>query len=299
MSLSLTVRVFLLTGKSIEKLVEDIYSVIEGNGGWDKTLTDYLSGRLTKTIEGRLEAGSKPRGNYLRMSNLGTSCKRKLWYDINLEGGDVEPLRPPTRLKFMYGDILEDLLLVLAKAAGHSVEGEQDEMEIKGIKGHRDAVIDGVLIDVKSASSYSFEKFKSNNLREEDPFGYIEQLSSYLYASQDDPLVKDKRNAGFLVVDKVNGNICLDMYDLTKEMVGKEVYVDYIKDLVADEDVPPRDFDPIPHQKSGNMKLGTYCSYCAYKRECYPGLRTFVPGRGPLLFLTTVKREPKMREIKE
>jgi hypothetical protein len=43
-------------------------------------------------------------------------------------------------------------------------------------------VIDGVTVDVKSASKYGFEKFLKHNLREDDPFGYISQLSSYVYA---------------------------------------------------------------------------------------------------------------------
>ena len=62
----------------------------------------------------------------------------------------------------MFGDILEELLLFLAKEAGHTVTGQQDTLSISGVNGHRDAIIDGRLVDVKSASSYSFRKFKNN-----------------------------------------------------------------------------------------------------------------------------------------
>src|SRR5690606_25725922 len=105
---------------------------------------------------------------------------------------DGEPLRPEAYLKFLYGDILEDLLLFLAEAAGHTVVGRQDEQEIAGIKGHRDCVIDGTVVDAKSASSYSFKKFKEGRLREDDPFGYVDQLQSYIHSGQNDPLVTDK-----------------------------------------------------------------------------------------------------------
>ena len=40
------------------------------------------------------------------------------------------------------------------------LKGEQGEVEIEGIKGHRDAIIDGAIGDVKSASAFSYKKFE-------------------------------------------------------------------------------------------------------------------------------------------
>ena len=71
-------------------------------------------------------------------------------------------------------------------------------LAVHGIKGHRDAVIDGITIDVKSASRYGMQKFKDISYRDDDPYGYISQLSSYVYAGKDDPLVTDKRRVPFL-----------------------------------------------------------------------------------------------------
>ena len=281
----------------INTLVEDIYKVVDNQGGWSETISKELSKSLGDTLSKRLSTKSGTSKGTLRMSNLGTPCERKLWYEVNKKD-EGETLRPPTKFKFLYGDVLEEIVLALARAAGHDVQGEQDELYINGIKGHRDAVIDGMLIDVKSASPYSFKKFKENNLKEEDPFGYIEQLSSYLYASQDDPLVTEKNKAGFLAVDKVNGTICLDVYDLTKEMEGKEVYVDYLKDMVDQTDEPKRGYKPVPWQKSGNMQLDKVCSYCSFKKVCFPEMRTFISSQGPV-YLTDVKREPKMMEVTE
>ena len=129
----------------LSTLVEDIYKVVEDRGGWDKAVNDFFKEQVGATTWRRLAEPEEERGT-LRMSSIGQPCERKLWYSVNAykEG---EPLRPETRIKFLYGDILEDLLLSLAVAAGHTVQGHQDELTIAGIKGHRDAVIDGVTVE--------------------------------------------------------------------------------------------------------------------------------------------------------
>ena len=274
--------------KSINTLVEDIYSVIEGNGGWDETVSKHFADKVSATVNQRL-VPQQGRAT-LRMSNLGTMCERKLWYSVNRVEESI-PLLSSTKFKFLYGDILEDLMISLAEAAGHEVTGFQDEMEILGIKGHRDCVIDGVTVDVKSASSYSFEKFKHHRLRADDPFGYIEQISSYVYAAKDDPLVKDKSNGAFLVVDKVNGNICLDVYDVSDEVAKKKEKVEYLKDMAAKDTPPDRAFEPEPDGKAGNMKLCTYCSYCDFKKICHPEVRCFIVSGKPK-YLTEVIKLP-------
>lgn len=281
-----------MTTKTIDTLVEDILAVVDGKGGWDATLSAHLAERIGQTVGNRLNAEERPAT--LRMSNLGTPCVRKLWFSVNTpEVG--EPLRPETKLKFMYGDILEDLLLTLAEAAGHTVEGQQDELEIDGIKGHRDAVIDGVTVDVKSASSYSFKKFQNHLLDTDDPFGYLSQLSSYVYAAKDDPIVKDKKGGAFLVIDKTLGNICLDYYDLSDMVRTKDLEVGDIIRAVADPELPPRAYEDEKDGASGNRKLGVSCSYCGFKEACWPTLRTYIYANGPK-YLTKVVREPNVKE---
>ena len=48
--------------------------------------------------------------------------------------------------------MIEELILTIAESSGHTVTGQQDRMRINDLAGHRDAVIDGMTIDVKSAS---------------------------------------------------------------------------------------------------------------------------------------------------
>ena len=230
----------------------------------------------------------------LRLSNLGTKCLRKLWYQIN-EPDRAEVLPPSTRFKFLFGDILEDLLLFLAKEAGHSVQGEQDELNLHGVKGHRDAIIDGRIVDCKSASTYSFKKFESNRLREDDPFGYLTQLNSYIRGSEGDPRVTERDVGSFLVVDKTLGNICLDTYPVDTE-TNYEEKINDIKDILSLPEAPPRGFEDVPEGKSGNKKLCTNCSYCGYKFHCWDNLRSFNYSTGPV-FLTTVAKQPKVEEL--
>ena len=256
-----------------------------------------MSGNINEMAAQRFSKPQEPRG-YLSMSSLGTPCHRKLWYKIN-QTENAQPLRPNALLKFFFGDMIEELALCIAQQAGHTVVGQQDRMEAHGIKGSRDCVIDGMTVDVKSASPYSFKKFKEGNLREQDPFGYISQLSSYVYAAQDDPLVTNKTHGAFLVIDKVNGSICLDVYDFTEELKTKKEEIEEIKKVVARKTPPDRAFKDEPQSKtSPNKKLKMECSYCEFKRACFPGLRKFIYSHGPV-YLTDVKKEVNVYEDKD
>lgn len=282
--------------KTIDTLVSDIKHVLKTGEGYTEEIGDWISEDVNKSLQRQLGASgwvSQPR---LRMSGLGTPCDRKLWYTIN-RSDSREPLPANTKFKFLFGDIIESVTLGLAKAAGHHVTGLQGSVEIAGIKGSRDAIIDGVLIDVKSANDRSMQKFRDNGLRDGDPFGYLSQLSSYLFASQDDPLLTEKNKAGFLVVDKNFGHIELHMYDLTDLMENKLQEVEEKKQIVKSKEPPPKAFDPVPDGKSGNMKLNTNCSYCDFKHICWPEARTFLYSNGPR-YLTKVVREPNAWEVK-
>lgn len=280
--------------KSISTLIPDIYTVVDKGIELDAGERSELGLKLVEAVMQGLgkkeEASQKGRG--LRMSNFGTPCKRKLWYIVNMSEV-AEKLNPWTKIKFTYGHLLEQLALLLTKKAGHKVEGEQDEVYFEGIKGHRDAVVDGVLIDVKSANARGMDKFRDHRLESDDPFGYLDQLGLYAAAGRDDPLVEVKREAGFLVIDKELGHLVLDRYkvkDITKEEI------DETKEMLRSDVPPRRHYDPIPDGKSGNYQLDMPCRYCDYKATCWPGLRVFLYSNGPR-FLTRVVREPEVKEI--
>lgn len=247
-----------------------------------ENLKDLLRRRLSE---------QQPPESPLRFSSLGKP-DRQIWYEAHPEEGTKEPLSLKTYLKFLYGDVIEQLYLFLAKEAGHVVENEQGEVEVNGVTGHIDAIIDGVLVDVKSASSFGYKKFKERTVTEDDPFGYVAQLSGYAN------VLTPGKDAAWWAIDKVNGNNCIS--PLKKVVIAHykpEERIAHLKEVVAQDTPPERCYEDIPDGKSGNRKLATGCSYCAHKFRCWPGLRTFIYSSGPR-YLTTVEREPDVLEVK-
>lgn len=280
----------------IDTLINDIHQVVKGEGGWDQAASKYLGDQIAQVAQQRFSSPSKPRG-YLSLSSVGTPCDRKLWYKVNASDKG-EPLNAESLGTFFYGDMIEALVLALAKAAGHDVVGEQDKLDVHGVKGHRDCIIDGMVVDVKSASKYSFQKFSSNGLREDDPFGYISQLSSYLYASQNDERVTNKNEAAFLVVQKDRFKLCLDRYDLSPELGKKKDEIEKAKALVNGP-MPESRIAPVPQSKtSPNTMLSVQCNYCEFRKVCWPEARTFIYSTG-LTHLVNVVKEPNVTEIIE
>lgn len=223
-----------------------------------------------------------------RMSGLGKP-DRQFWYAA-MEA-EAEAMTPKTYFKFLYGDAIELLLLFLAKEAGHVVERTQEEIEVNGVTGHIDAIIDGVVVDVKSAAPYSFQKFKKNSVLEDDPFGYVQQLSSYA------TVLTPNEDAAWVAFDKVGGDICITSLSASV-IAGHDpaARITHLREIVKSQEPPERCYEDEPDGKSGNRKLGTACSYCAYKNECWPELRTFLYAGKPR-FLTVVTRTPDVPEV--
>lgn len=228
----------------------------------------------------------------LRMSNIGKGA-RQLWYDKHY--GREEKLSAATLIKFMFGEIIEQLLLFLASKSGHDVKAKQAEVTLGGVKGHIDAEIDNVTVDVKSASPYAFRKFlNKQQFIDDDSFGYVEQLSGYSKARDQD--------GGFLAMEKVKGELAYLHFPKEELAVFKvEDRIEYLKTAIESPEPPPRCHEAEPMGASGNMKLGVNCSYCDHKVRCWAdsngglGLRTFIYSSGPV-FLTEVKSEPKVYE---
>jgi hypothetical protein len=229
------------------------------------------------------------------MSNIGKK-DRQLWYSYN--GYKGEELMPHTRIKFLYGHLIEEMVLALTKLAGHDVTHEQKQVEVQGIKGSMDCKIDGVLTDVKSASPYGFKKFKDGSLINDDPFGYVDQIKGYAHA-------ENTTDVGWLVMDKTNGHLTYLKYDMADESQWYWAKLNFfsiverikaIKNIVKLSKPPKRCYEPVPDGKSGNMKLPVGCSYCAYKYECWDGLRTFVYANGPR-YLVEVENLPNVIEV--
>lgn len=236
----------------------------------------------------------------LRMSILGKPL-RQLYYE--LKNFPREELSGQTKFKFQYGHILEDVILELAEKAGHEVKDRQRELVIDGVVGHIDAVIDGVLVDVKSCSPYSFSKFKDSTLRGNDSFGYIYQLSAYWAA------LPEITRAGFLAINKVSGELCFMELkeDERKTEASIRDRITQVREAVDSDVEPSRCYEPVPVSKSdrsGNLVLNVPCSYCPSKYFCWrdsnngDGLKAYHYSTGVKWFVE-VRKEPRVNKIEE
>lgn len=279
--------------KTIDTLRDDIYALFgSGHVPCSETIDQFskaVAAHVVKAFAKREVKGE------LRASNIGTPCERQLYYKVNSPEDEEDPT-PNTKLKFLYGHIIEELALLLIKEAGHKVEGEQEEIDVLGVKGHMDGIVDGVIIDVKSANSRGMEKFEKNRLEEDDPFGYLDQINFYAEGSKEDERVTNKDEVAFIAIDKELGHIVVDRYRTRPPQVTRQAVAQKLRAVSHPADVPPRGFMPQPDGKSGNMALGLECRYCAYKNKCWPLLRTFLYAGGPR-YLTRVVKEPDVPEL--
>ena len=274
----------------IETLVDDVYSLFDPSKTHipDEDNLNEFAETLKSILRSRL-AGRESLSNPLRFSALGKP-DRQLWYMA--QGTPSEELRPQTYFKFLYGDVIEALVLFLCKESGHEVTRQQETIEAEGVEGHIDAIIDGHVVDVKSASPFGYKKFKEGTFVDNDPFGYIPQLSGYC------SVLTPGEGGYFLAFDKVGGDLCLAQ--LSSSIVKDnppEPRIRHLKEVISNPIPPARCYPDEEDGKSGNRKLGTECSYCAYKHTCWSNLRTFLYSNGPR-YLTHVAKTPDVFEVR-
>ena len=102
---------------------------------------------------------SRGRGEYsLRMSGLGRPMCQQ-WHDKN---GSPKEIQYNSIMRFLFGDIIEAIAMVVLKSSGVNVESEQEKvklgLDVCELSGTLDVVIDGKVWDIKSASPYAFSK---------------------------------------------------------------------------------------------------------------------------------------------
>ena len=273
-------------------LIDDIHKLLEDGkeGVNEKHLQEFFK-FLREDINVFL-SGEKRGKPSLRMSSIGKK-DRKLWYEFNSKK-TPEEIDGKLKLRFFFGNLVESFLLLLAQEAGHKVTDRQKEVIVEGVKGHIDCKIDGVLVDVKSASDFGYRKFKDNSIYHEDPFGYIAQLSGYVQAEEGDV-------GYFWAYNKNNSEMTLtELDELT--MIDTSQRVKHLKKMVKNGNMPERCYSDIPHGKMGNRVIDKNCNYCEYKIDCWKdtndgdGLRVFQYSYGKEYF-THVERTPKVLEL--
>ena len=279
---------------NISTLVKDIYALAEGAKAPSPGMDYSVQASYAKWFEKEEKVRDS---KTLYFSEVGDPCLRKLWYKVNMPEA-ATAIDGNLRIKFFYGDMLEELVLGLTKAAGHSVEDTQKRVvyEVDGwqVRGRIDAIIDGVPVDVKSVTKFSEEKFKGG--LKDDPFGYYMQLCGYA-------TTLNTSSAGFLTIQKELGHINYYPIDVNPGLFKLQV-------SHAIEAVQEKEATSLPRMKSvpqsatsKNEKLCTTCSYCSYKEECWKdandgaGVRTFLYSSGPV-YLVHVEDVPRVMEVK-
>jgi hypothetical protein len=283
--------------KKLNNLIPDIYKPLEELSS-GKPL-DISEKELNITIDNIKKAilnwsnpGERNSKFNLRMSNIGKPA-RQLWYEKR-DTAYSWKVNGPTQIKFLYGHILEEILLMLVRMSGHKVTDEQKEVKVSGITGHIDCKIDGEVVDIKTASNFAFNKFKEGKLSDDDPFGYLDQLASYEASEGTD-------EGGFLVINKESGELCF----YQPEELDKKNMKTAIPKVIAAIDSnrkPDKCYSDISDGKKGNKKLSKPCTYCNYKYDCHSdanggdGLRVFKYSYGPV-YLTHIESVPRVEEI--
>lgn len=267
-----------MDNKTIDTLVEDINKVlVEGVDTIPKEVLDTFN----KSCGGllfRFLKKSRAKKPSLRMSNIGKP-DRQLWYELHEGTEEPKQYEPNMYLKFLIGDITELVLLALCQLAGHSVENMQEEVQIEGVTGHMDAVIDGVVTDVKSASGYSYEtKFKGGALKEHDYYGYIDQVSGYNNA------LKKDNGAAFLAYNKESAEACLLKID-QEEIRDTKSRIRNLRDML-EKDTPPDNLCYKPFvNKNGCLEINRLCAWCPFKFKCHKGLKAYRYSFGDVFIL--------------
>jgi hypothetical protein len=286
-----------MSQKPLNTVVPDVYKLLENlSEGEPLPITEEALDETMASMKEAILHWATPRKrdtNFtLRMSNVGKP-QRQLWFEKRDENGRGD-VNGPTQIKFLYGHVLEELVLMLVRMAGHNVTDEQKEVTVNGIVGHMDCKINGQVVDVKSASRFAFQKFQNGTLNADDPFGYLGQLAGYEKAEGTD-------SGAFLVINKENGELCMfEPDDLDKPNI--DTTINNLRTNLELDTPPELCYAPLPDGKKGNMRLPKGCSWCKYKHECHKdandgaGLRTFKYSTG-YAYLTKVVAEPKVEEV--
>ncbi|MDA7505576.1 hypothetical protein N8542_02485 [Verrucomicrobia bacterium] len=283
--------------KKLDTLVEDIYDKLSVlSDGESLNIDDKTIDAFGESMKEVLSQWANPRprdSGTLRMSNIGKPL-RQLWYDMRSESKTTERIKPSVFIKFLYGHLLEEVLLMLIKIAGHEVTDEQKEVSVSGIKGHMDCVINGEVVDIKTASGFAFKKFYNKTLAEDDMFGYLPQLAGYEAAM-------GTNKGGFLAMNKESGELALyrpNSFD--KPDIKKKIKT--VKKLIKIDTPPELCYNPIPDGAAGNMQIARGCTWCRHKFECHSdanegkGLRVFKYSN-KYSYLTRVVKEPRVLEV--
>lgn len=249
----------------------------------EATIPDHLVEEFAELCKQVLiKQFNTPRKNdfTIRMSNIGRPlCQLQM----EQAGAPQEAPSPFDKMKFTFGDLTEALAMVILKASGVNVVGEQGAVKWEGISGTYDVKIDEgdgpKIYDLKSASPFAFaHKFgpdaSYNALAESDTFGYISQ--GFGYAEADGVPF-----GGWIAIDKSSGEWNVmevpEGYSYERERKNALTSIVDTKEKIDFGSEFKRCFTDKPEtwykQPTGNRVLNSTCEYCPFKFTCWPDLK--------------------------
>ena len=243
----------------------------------------------------------------LRASNIGRPlCQLQM--EKKGVKGEGQPYN--AKMRNLFGDIIEQMAIIVMKAAGVEIEAEQKKIRYninKGtnINGALDVEIGGKVWDIKSSSPWSFtNKFGENGsfhtVATDDVFGYTTQ--GYVYAEG-----ADKPFGGWIVINKSTGE-----WTLTETPMADDEYKEKALDTVKKnasalkrnkkfERCYEDEEEYFRKQKTGNRVLNNTCSFCPYKFPCWGENLQLLPqqqsqGKNPKWVWYTQVTNPRVEE---
>jgi len=254
-----------------------MFSFLQKAMAGETTMTEEVADKVASDVKAALfkQFDSGPRDEFrLRMSNIGKP-KCQLWFEKHFPERKTD-FPPHFLMNMILGDIVEAVFKGILRSAGVEFkDNAKVTLSLPNgveINGEYDMELDGKIDDVKSASPWSYQnKFASyDSLAMGDSFGYIPQLVGYAEAA-------GKEVGGWWVINKANG----EFKYVPAEGVDKDAVLKDIEDLTdfINQDKPfEQCFEAVEEtfykKKTGNLKLGVECGFCAFKHECWPTLQT-------------------------
>jgi len=218
----------------------------------------------------------------VRMSGIG---KPLCQLQMEKSGAKKEEMPYNSKLRFLFGDMIEAITMLLLKASGTTVDSEQKQVSKPskyfetGLTGTYDVEIDNKIYDIKSASDWAFKnKFSMgfDAVVDKDVFGYKSQ--GYLYAD-----AENKKFGGWIVVNKSTGEMCIvspPKNDAEHRKEALKVAEDNIKALMENKPFE-RCFTDVEekyrNKLTGNRVLDSVCSFCSFKQECWGDKIEYLP----------------------
>ena len=260
-------------------LLLSIQEFLDKAGQGEVELPDHLITEFKESCELAIKKQfSKREDSKLRMSGIGRPVCQQI---LSLQNCPKESSYNDL-MRFLFGDLIEAVAVLVIKAAGINIVAEQKPSRIvldkEDIKGTLDVIIeeDGVqkVWDIKSASPFSFDyKFRKgyDKIKDDDPFGYIVQ--GHLYGESN-----KMPFGGWIVINKSTGEWAI--VDAPSDLEERKRVLKEANNIV--KTVKKADFKKVKlkddwetYKQDGeivrtkNRLMPKLCSFCEYKRHCW------------------------------